>query len=369
LTSGRIYNTLAIKSANLIESKVKTTRPQPAIFTSPEAVFHADTCDLLKQAAEGGELRLAAFGRRGYPGKPLSPSVLPELPSIGYWDARHDQNWGLVWHRNEGIELTFLARGKLDFAVDDQKFILESGQLTVTRPWQRHRVGNPHVRASRLHWVILDLGVRRPNEPWQWPSWLILSPKDLHRLTVLLRHNEQPVWQANAAIRQCFEQIAPQLENPKAAAVDSQLRISLNTLLFELLQLLESKNITLQASLSTTRRTVELFLSSLPRYLDQTWDLDSMARQCGLGRSRFAFYCEEITNQTPPKYLMRCRLEKAAELLRSSPERTVTDVAFECGFESSQYFANVFHREFGYAPSDYRNINAGKALPKQPQLE
>jgi AraC-like DNA-binding protein len=344
---------------------VRTVRSKTAIFTDSARIYHADTCDRLKQAAERGEVRLHALARRGYPGVALPQHVLPEVPSLGYWDARHDQNWGLAWHRNEGIELTFLARGKLDFAVDHQTYVLQSGQLTVTRPWQRHRVGAPNVCASRLHWVILDLGVRRPDETWKWPAWLILSPKDLKRLTILLRHNEQPVWRANETIRMCFEEIGHQVEGSKPAAVDSRLRISLNSLLLELLRLLEAQNITLQADLSTTRRTVEMFLSSLPQSLDQPWDLESMARQCGLGRSRFAFYCEQITNQTPPKYLMRCRLEQAARLLCSCAERTVTDVAFECGFESSQYFANVFHREFGCAPSDYRLRQAGKCRARE----
>ena len=346
---------------------VKSAAPQPAILSSPGNVYHADTCDLLKQAAERNDLRLAAFGRRGYPGKPLAAEMLPELASLGYWDAPGDQTWGLAWHRNEGIELTFLARGELDFAVDDRTYVLESGHLTITRPWQPHRMGNPYVRASRLHWIILDLGVRRPNESWRWPPWLLFSDKDRRRLTTLLRQNEQPVWQANTAVRECFEQIAALLDRLTPSAAETRLKVCLNTLLVELLELLESKNISLEASLSSTRRTVQLFLSTLPDQVDQSWSVDNMASQCGLGRSRFAHYCEEITNLSPAKYLMRCRLEKAAQLLRSDPVRAITEVAFDCGFESSQYFANVFHERFGCAPSEYRQGHRGG--PTQPPPE
>ena len=37
---------------------------------------------------------------------------------------------------------------------------------------QPHQVGNPLISASRMHWLILDLNVRRPNDPWKWPSWI-----------------------------------------------------------------------------------------------------------------------------------------------------------------------------------------------------
>jgi AraC-like DNA-binding protein len=38
----------------------------------------------------------------------------------------------------------------------------------------------------------------------------------------------------------------------------------------------------------------------------------------------------------------------------------VTDIAFACGFQTSQYFAHQFRRRFGRTPSDYREARAGK---------
>jgi len=42
---------------------------------------------------------------------------LPKVKSLAYWDAHELQDWGLGWHRNEGIELTFLESGSLDFGI------------------------------------------------------------------------------------------------------------------------------------------------------------------------------------------------------------------------------------------------------------
>ena len=103
------------------------------------------------------------------------PGTLSGLKTVGFWDADHDQAWGLDWHRNEGLELTFLETGTLAFSVDATRCQLHPNDLTITRPWQPHRVGNPAVSAGRLHWLILDLGVRRPHQTWQWPKWLILT--------------------------------------------------------------------------------------------------------------------------------------------------------------------------------------------------
>ena len=53
-------------------------------------------------------------------------------------------------------------------------------------------------------------------------------------------------------------------------------------------------------------------------------------------------------------------LEAAARWLRADPARSVTDIAFACGFQTSQYFAHQFRRRFGRTPSDYREARAGK---------
>jgi AraC family L-rhamnose operon regulatory protein RhaS len=327
---------------------------RPARFFADSKVFHADTCEPLKAAVANNEVAFSALARGAYPGRRLAAKSLERIMSVGYWDGRSDQKWGLDWHRNEGVELTYLARGKLDFSVDGTNFRLSRGNLTVTRPWQLHRVGDPCVSASRLHWIILDLGVRRPHQTWVWPDWLVMCEADVKEFTRLLQHNEQAVWRADSKIERCFERIATVVDQSSSRSHESRLRLHLNQLFLEVLELLRRQNITLDESLSSRRRSVELFLSSLIHQIDQPWTLDSMAQHCGLGRSRFTHYCYELTNMPPLEYLNHCRIDRACQLLEAYPKRSVTDVAFACGFASSQYFATVFRRFTDVSPQTFR---------------
>lgn len=168
----------------------------PVAYIGRRHIYHADTCRPLVQAVSRGELRFVARARGSYPGERLPSCMLPGLRSVGFWDARAQQSWELPTHRNEGIEFTYLATGRLGFEVDRRRYDLRAGDLTVTRPWQPHRVGCPAVSAGRLYWIILDVGVRRPYQPWRWPSWIVLAPDDLARLTRLLSRCERPVWPA-----------------------------------------------------------------------------------------------------------------------------------------------------------------------------
>ena len=74
----------------------------------------------------------------------------------------------------------------------------------------------------------------------------------------------------------------------------------------------------------------------------------------GLGRTHFSTYCKKISNVAPGEYLTRARIEAAAQLLTLDPESSVTDIAFRCGLQSSRYFSNVFRKQHGQTPSDYR---------------
>ena len=331
-----------------------------AIFTSPGATYHADRCEPLRAAIRRGEVHLSALVHRGYPGRLMSSGLLPEVSTVGFWDALGNQTWGLDWHRNEGIELTYLARGRTDFLVDKESFLLESGQLTVTRPWQQHRVGNPFIGPSRLCWLILDVGMRRPDQKWKWPDWMILSSEDLERLTTLLSQNEQPVWPASDEIAACFERLAGLVQTREPHRAQTRLRLYINELFVALRELLEERNIKLDQRLISTRRSVELFLNSLFLHVEEEWPLDKMAYQCALGATAFSNYCRQITNMTPARYLVHCRIEAAKRMLTDRPEMSVTDVAFACGFHSSQYFSTAFLQSAHLSPRAWRGTSAAE---------
>ena len=59
-------------------------------------------------------------------------------------------------------------------------------------------------------------------------------------------------------------------------------------------------------------------------------------------------------------YVLQLRLEHAAHLLTDEPERTIAQIAADCGFGSSAYFSDRFRQHYGMSPSDYRTEAANK---------
>jgi AraC-like DNA-binding protein len=337
---------------------------RPPIFKAHRRTYHIDSQRPQRRAIQEGKIEFHALTHGHYPGTPLEPDVLPGLSGIGWWNAVGDPDWGLEPHRNEGVEIVYLETGGMVFTVDEQRHNLRAGDLTITRPWQLHCLGDPRIGPGRLHWFILDVGVRRPNQEWRWPPWVSLIREDLAELTAKLRHCERPVWPGTPDIRHDFQEIAAAVAGNRGRSHVSQLIVHLNHFLLNLLEMLRRQKVPEQPELTSRRRTVGLFLDDLrrnPASLANEWTLEEMASQCGVGVTAFVKHVREIANASPVQYLGRCRLEAAARRLREEPARAITEIAFDCGFSSSQYFASQFRRRFGCSPRAYRG---GKGGPK-----
>jgi AraC-like DNA-binding protein len=57
---------------------------------------------------------------------------------------------------------------------------------------------------------------------------------------------------------------------------------------------------------------------------------------------------------TPSAYILERRLARAAERLGAAHEASITEIAFELGFNDSAYFARAFRQRFGVSPREWR---------------
>ena len=85
-------------------------------------------------------------------------------------------------------------------------------------------------------------------------------------------------------------------------------------------------------------------------------NIDIIASQFGMGRTNFYRKVREQMGVSPNDYLRRCRMERAAELLRST-ELPISDICAQVGVPDAQYFSKVFKVYFATTPSAYRETS------------
>lgn len=93
-------------------------------------------------------------------------------------------------------------------------------------------------------------------------------------------------------------------------------------------------------------------------YVDQNLGsrmiLEELAGISGYSVPQFSRVFTELSGITPMRYVHTARILKAAELL-SEGEKSITEIAFFCGFESLEVFERGFKKYYGVSASAYRS--------------
>jgi AraC family transcriptional regulator len=93
----------------------------------------------------------------------------------------------------------------------------------------------------------------------------------------------------------------------------------------------------------------------LDEHLSEPIDLRTLAREVALSPFHLARLFRQEVGESPHRYLVRRRLDRAADLLVTTP-LTITQVSERVGFGSPGHFAQAFRRRFGVPPSVYRTL-------------
>ena len=82
-----------------------------------------------------------------------------------------------------------------------------------------------------------------------------------------------------------------------------------------------------------------------------------VAEKTGLSQFYFSKLFNEYTKKSFPAFLAEIRVQNAINLLENE-SLSVTDCAFESGFQSTTTFNKIFHEITGYSPREYRKLHS-----------
>lgn len=103
------------------------------------------------------------------------------------------------------------------------------------------------------------------------------------------------------------------------------------------------------------------FLSKLVALIEQhlsesNYGVEQLAKDLCMERTGVYKKMKILTDESPVSLIRKVRLEKAAEMLKSSTAdaMTVNEIAERTGFASPSYFTKCFKAKYGVKPSEYR---------------
>lgn len=242
---------------------------------------------------------------------------------------RRYDNLDFVPHLHNAVEIVLLLSGQSTALCDGKRYLLHSGDLFISFPWQVHGYENSHSCEA----IVLEI----PSAAQPATFRDILS-RTIPTLP-LLRKESRTHTHIDTLIQMGFEE---------RSRTEPIMQGFVLLILGKLLPLLSLRDISDCAA--TPLQTILLYLNE--HYTEPLTRTD-IASAVGYSESYLSHLFSDLLHTTLSDYLLSLRLNDALRLLSGS-EMTISQIAISLGFGTIRSFNRAFQKKMHTSPSAYR---------------
>jgi AraC-like DNA-binding protein len=250
----------------------------------------------------------------------------------------------------DNFQIYYIIEGKFEWSILQEKYILFPGDVVVVLPGHKFGSEKGFLEIGGLSWIHISMDKLDSGEPVPG-KWSGLSESESLTIGKILFLNNSPVLTKFSEAGRILQYIQNELIKQQVGYFTR-----VNQLIDELLI-----NITRQLTRQNNsgRDFPKAFMQleqTLRQDLSHQWTVEEMAAVVGMGTTLFTEKVKNYCGFSPINYLINIRISEAIKLLKIQ-HVSITDIALDTGFYSSQHFSTTFKKLTGYTPSDFRNKN------------
>ncbi|NQU54729.1 MAG: AraC family transcriptional regulator [Bacteroidetes bacterium] len=254
----------------------------------------------------------------------------------------------LSLHYNEGIEICYVTKGRYEWVVGDKSYLLFPGDGFVTCPWQKHGSPKEVVDLGEIYWLVIKPGLFSENGEFNLGDWSRLKQPENRLICNVLSENTNHTLVKAQVLKTLFVELHKELMQKDFGYYQRICNLVEELLICIVRQIQNREN-----KISKDRQWFLTFESVLKSDISKKWTLREIAATNNVGITTLTKLVKEYTGYTPANYLIFLRLEKAKEILTKT-NISLTNIALECGFYSSQHFSSTFSKWVGITPNNFR---------------
>lgn len=264
------------------------------------------------------------------------PAILPDIiPVIGHRSVKEHSRNALIVHAMKNFEITYILEGTLEWITNDQIIVTRPHDVLITHPNDKLAILENSFPVSEC--IFLQIN----------PNCLDEEFKGLiHQLHGVSNRKVSFGEDNSSPFRRLIE------EHIKTDTMSQPLTRALTMdIIIRLIRQNNSQDDMRPGENSMFQKTI---ITYLEKHLKDEITVGDMADSMGYSESHFRALFRKISDISPVQFLQHLRIETAQRLIRER-RLSLTEIAFEVGFNSSQYFSNVFKKQVGLSPREYRN--------------
>ena len=247
-------------------------------------------------------------------------------------------------HIHSAIELLYVSEGSYKVYLNDEPLIIEQGDLVLFCSNTMHHVVAGDFPQNSYYVVKIA------------PSFFINFSKngtDYIMRFVIDKKGKKNLWKseelAGSEIKRILEQLIEEYMLQKYAS-DVVLKLKVTELMVAILR---DDPFSPEAEGHRSLRIIYNITNYIQSNYNEDIDEKKLAADHGMSYSYFSRTFKAVTGMTFKSYLNRVRTNKAEQLLLLE-NRTISEVASACGYNSISYFIKVYRSIKGVSP--YKHI-------------
>ena len=252
-----------------------------------------------------------------------------------------------------GIKIFTILEGKFEWYINNGHYTLFPNDVALVLPGQEFGSNNGVLEIGSFSWIHLTVQ-KKENGELSMGLWSSLSESECSAISKILLSSYTSVLSKFSDGIKILRSIQNELSGQELGY-----HARVNHLVDELFILI-TRQLTKQSN--PGRDFPKTFMNleqALRQDLSHQWTVEEMASLVGLGTTLFNEKVKSYSGFSPINYLINIRIAEAIKLLKR-PESSLTDIALDTGFYSSQHFSTTFKKLTGYTPSEFRKNHLSK---------
>lgn len=246
---------------------------------------------------------------------------------------------------HEEIEIKYYFSGSSALMIDGEMLVASKGSLSVVNPFELH--SNLNIEGYKGEYILLMVGLDFLKE---------FSPGglDLRQMFISkgkrINHYIEEDKRLSTIMKRIYDELSEEKENFKLVVY------GLITELFVLLFRDYTKKEISPEQLPSSGKAAELIAPALSYIFEnysKQMSLDTLAAMCNISKYHFSRVFKEEMKMTVVEYIISYRISLADVMLRDG-ERSIEEIAGECGFFDLSYFYRCYKRLKGTSPKRSR---------------
>lgn len=279
-------------------------------------------------------------------GKEMNMPLDESFPVWGVHDTLQNyvhQHFLPHWHPE--IEFSLIQEGELSYTLQEETIILHEGQGVFINSNTLHGGSKlPYSEGCNLFVLRMDPIILGPKAGLIYQTYVttILQNPALPYLVL----NPDIAWQ---------KELLNLMHKIAVLYSDKPSELTLLACLCRLWEILSShlKEELMPVGNSLSIDRIRKMCSYIQEHLQDKITLQQLCDSASICKSECCRIFKDVFHQSPVHYINTCRIHHSLPLLAQGHD-TMSEIALQCGYSSSSYFAETFLKVIGMTPSQYR---------------